>query len=207
MTDMTLRPNESTGSPGRTYQWYTGKPTFEFGHGLHYTNFSATIQKMDSSFAIADLMDGCTEKYKDRCAFQTVNVDVENTGSVSSDYVTLAFLAGEHGPKPYPIKQLVNYTRLHDVEAGSTATARLNLTLGSLSRVDEMGNKVLYPGEYALMIDTQPLAMVNFTLTGDEVMLEEWPQAPAERWQTSEYFVGGYGSGYREEILGVTDSQ
>lgn len=119
--------------------------------------------------------------------------------------MTLAFLAGEHGPSPHPNKRLVNYTRLHGVEAGETQTASLNLTLGSLARVDEMGNKVIYPGDYALMIDVQPLAMVNFTLTGDEMMLEEWPQPPTPRYQTTDYFVGGYGSTYREEVLGVDD--
>lgn len=206
MTDMSMRPNETSGSPGRTYIWYNGEPTFEFGHGLHYTNFSASVQDLQQeSYDISSLLDGCEERYKDRCAFETVSVDVENTGAVTSDYVTLGFLAGDHGPDPHPNKRLVNYTRLHDVEAGQTQTARLNLTLGSLARIDESGNKVLYPGNYALQIDIQPLATVNFTLTGEETMLEQWPQAPAPTWQDSEYFVGGYGSTYREEILGVDD--
>ena len=206
MTDMTLRPNASTGNPGRTYQWYTGAATFPFGSGLHYTNFSASVQGMQQdSYSIPALLNGCDEQYKDRCAFETVSVDVANTGHRTSDYVTLAFLTGEHGPEPHPLKRLVNYTRLHDVEAGQSQTARLNLTLGSLARVDERGNKMLYPGDYALMIDVQPLAMVNFTLTGEAMMLEEWPQAPAERWQEGDYFVGGYGSTYHEEVLGATD--
>lgn len=208
MTDMTLRANDTTGSPGRTYQWYTGTPIFEFGSGLHYTNFSASVEDLQQdSYSISSLMDGCTKKYKDRCSFETINVDVQNTGDVTSDYVTLGFLTGEHGPAPHPNKRLVNYTRLHDVEASQTQTAKLNLTLGSLARVDEMGNKVLYPGDYALMVDVQPLAMVNFTLTGEETMLEEWPQAPPPRWQTSDYFVGGYGSTYHQRVLGENDDQ
>ncbi|KAK3712306.1 hypothetical protein LTR37_009168 [Vermiconidia calcicola] len=201
MTDMTLRPNSTTGSPGRTYQWYTGTPIYEFGHGLHYTNFSASIQSSNRSYSISDLMEGCMEKYKDKCAFQTVNVDVENIGSTISDYVTLAFLTGTHGPEPYPNKRLVAYTRLHNMTAGSTSTANLGLTLGSLARIDEQGNTVLYPGDYALMVDTQPLAMKNFTLTGDPVTLDEWPQPPAPQLQTSDYFVGGYGSTYEENVI------
>ena len=204
MTDMSLRPNSSSGSPGRTYQWYTGTPIFEYGYGLHYTNFSASIQNSDSSsssYSISNLMKSCSETYQDKCAFQTFNVDVKNTGSTTSDYVTLGFLTGSHGPEPYPNKRLVTYTRLHNTTAGSTSTAALNLTLGSLARVDENGNTVLYPGDYALMIDTQPLTMMNFTLTGDAVTLDEWPQPPTPEFQTSDYFVGGYGSTYGEKLL------
>lgn len=211
MTDMTLRPNSTTGSPGRTYQWYTGNPVFEFGYGLHYTNFSASIQSdkatgygkdQNKTFNIADLMHDCHETYKDRCAFQTINVDIKNTGAVTSDYVALGFLAGCHGPAPYPNKRLVAYDRLHNITGGSTSTAALNLTLGSLARVDDHGNKVLYPGDYALMIDTQPLTMLNFTITGKATILDEWPQPPAPKFQKSEYFVGGAGSTYGEKVLG-----
>ena len=199
MTDMTLRPGPT--SPGRTYQWYTGTPIYEYGYGLHYTNFSASIQDMQSSYTISDLMSGCNEKYKDKCAFTTVNVDVQNTGSTASDYVTLGFLAGSHGPVPYPNKRLVKYTRLHDVAAGSKSTAKLPLTLGSLGRADENGNLWLYPGDYSLMIDTQPLATANFTLTGEAACLDEWPQRPTPQFQTDDYFVGGFGSTYGEKLL------
>lgn len=204
MTDMTLRPNKTSGSPGRTYQWYTGTPSFEFGFGLHYTNFTASIQKNSSSsksYKISDLMSSCNMKYKDQCLFQNVEVDVKNTGSRTSDYVTLGFLGGQHGPEPYPNKRLVAYTRLHNVTADSTQSAKLNVTLGSLARVNEQGHTVLYPGDYALMIDTQPLSTMNFTLTGSPATLDEWPQPPAARFQEGDYFVGGYGSTYDGQLL------
>ena len=206
MTDMTLRPNSTTGSPGRTYQWYNTKPVFEYGYGLHYTTFAASIQGGNStgsnsgSYSISDLMSDCNEKYMDKCAFGPISVDIQNSGSTTSDYVALGFLTGSHGPEPFPIKRLVSYTRVHNITAGSTSTAKLGMTLGSLARVDERGNTVLYPGDYALMIDTQPLAMMNFTLTGDAVVLDEWPRPPAPQQQTSNYFVGGYGSSYPEEV-------
>jgi beta-D-xylosidase 4 len=198
MTDMNLRPNSTTGFPGRTYMWYNEKPVFEFGYGLHYTNFTATIQSTDTnSYSIDSLTKDCTEHYMDRCPFQTMAIDIANTGSVTSDYVTLGFLAGEHGPSPYPIKRLVGYQRLHNITAGASQTASLNLTLASLARVDDMGNTVLYPGTYALLIDTQPMAMYNFTLTGEAVTLDHWPQPPEPQFQDSDYYVGGYGSDYQ----------
>ena len=37
--DMNMRPNKTTGCPGRTYRFYTGTPVFEFGHGGFYHEF------------------------------------------------------------------------------------------------------------------------------------------------------------------------
>jgi beta-D-xylosidase 4 len=198
MTDMTLRPNTTTGSPGRTYKWYTGAAVFEFGYGMHYTKFSADIKPMSAStYDISALTSKCKEKYMDRCAFETISVNVHNQGNVTSDYVALGFIAGKFGPAPYPKKSLVNYQRLHKIAGGSTQTAMLNLTLASLARADDMGNTILYPGDYSLMIDTTPeLTMVNFTLTGQATCLDKWPQPPANRKTIpkSSYFAGGFGS-------------
>jgi xylan 1,4-beta-xylosidase len=42
--------------------------------------------------------------------------------------------------------------------------------------VDDKGNTVLYPGTYTVLIDTPALANVSFTLTGEEAILDRWPQ-------------------------------
>jgi beta-D-xylosidase 4 len=203
MTNMALRPG--TNNPGRTYKWYNGTAIYEFGYGMHYTNFSANITfGLQQSYAISDLVSSCqnsSETYLYRCPFTSVGIDVKNTGSTSSDCVTLSFLAGNFSPTPQPKKLLVSYQRLFSIASSSAATATLNLTLGSLARVDEQGNKVLYPGNYSLLIDNQPLASYNFTLTGSQTgaVLEHWPQPPAHRRAKGiegyeDYFVGGYGS-------------
>jgi len=80
-------------------------------------------------------------------------ITVQNTGNTTSDFVTLGFISGQYGTQPYPIKTLVAYDRLHDVQPGTSRTAMLNLTLESLGRVDEMGNTVLYPGDYSILVD------------------------------------------------------
>lgn len=183
---------------------------------MHYTNFSVSIPSgtFKNSYDIGQLMQGCTPnpnntnatwtgiRYADQCPFVSVPVQVENTGSVTSDYVTLGFIAGKFGPEPYPNKALVNYQRLHNITAGSTQTATLNLTLASLARVDESGNKVVYPGWYTLQIDTQPLTSVDFTLTGSPLVVDQWPAPPPNAQQNTagvggvgpDYFVPGYGS-------------
>lgn len=200
MTDMALRPGKN--NPGRTYKWYNATPVFEFGYGMHYTNFSATISSpLNATYAISDLTSGCSFNATnlDRCTFAPLTVDVTNTGSTASDYVALAYVSGIHGPAPHPKKSLVAYQRLFAITPGSSATATLNLSLASLARVDDMGNKVLYPGDYSVQIDNGPLAMANFSLTGEQVMLEMWPQPPANRTGKGVsglegYFVAGFGS-------------
>jgi beta-D-xylosidase 4 len=198
MTDMSLRPG--THSPGRTYKWYNDTPVFEFGTGLHYTNFSASISSgLQQSYSVADLTKSCNSTRLDLCPFSAIKINVTNTGNVTSDYVTLGFLSGNFGPKPYPKKSLVSYQRLFAVSGGAAQTATLNLTLGSLARVDDMGNTVLYPGDYSLLIDNGPLASYNFTLTGDKKVLDEWPQPSSNRTGKGVsgfegYFTPGYGS-------------
>lgn len=205
MTDMSLRPGEN--NPGRTYKWYNKTAVFEFGFGLHYTNFSANVaSQLNQSYSIGDLVSACpsiNSTNLNQCAFASVAVNVTNTGTAASDYVTLGYISGNFGPMPQPKKSLVSYQRLFNIAGGASDTATLNITLASLARVDENGNKVLYPGDYSLLIDNGPLVVANFTLTGDQQVLENWPQPPTNR--TSQgvkglegYFVSGYGSEQQE---------
>ena len=105
-----------------------------------------------------------------------VAVTVKNTGDVKSDLVVLAFLKGEFGPKPYPRKSLVAFARVHDVAPGGTATATLNITVGSVARGDEKGDLVLFPGTYSVVLDINDQDAWNFTITGDAKALDSWPK-------------------------------
>jgi beta-D-xylosidase 4 len=175
-TNMALRPSGSY--PGRTYRWYKNA-VFPFGHGLHYTTFHVAVDdSFPKSFSIADLLASCkgAAYYLDLCPFPSVPITVANIGSRASDYVALGFLAGEYGPAPYPIKTLATYKRLFDVQPGQTQTTQLEWKLESLARVDQNGNRVLYPGTYTLQLDQPMIANVTFTLTGEETVLEKWPQ-------------------------------
>ncbi|KAL1902416.1 hypothetical protein Sste5346_001396 [Sporothrix stenoceras] len=177
MTNMALRP--SSNYPGRTYRWYD-KAVFSFGHGLHYTNFSAVVggASFPSTFSIASLLSSCAETtYLDRCPFPSLPVTVTNAGSDhTSDYVGLAFLTGSYGPAPFPRKTLAAYTRLFNLTAGQTQTSDLTWTLGNLARVDANGNRVLYPGNYTVLLDEPAIANLTFSLTGSEAVLDKWPQ-------------------------------
>lgn len=165
----------------RTYKWYTGSPVFPFGYGLLYTTFTQAISgkaSLPTTFSIERLTSSlpATVKHLDLAPFASVPVTVANTGNVTSDFVVLAFLRGEFGPKPYPKKSLVGFVRLHDVPAGGgTANATLEISVGSVARSNEKGDLVLFPGTYSVVLDIDDQDAWNFTITGDTKILDSWP--------------------------------
>ncbi|ANB12660.1 hypothetical protein AWJ20_922 [Sugiyamaella lignohabitans] len=176
MTNMSLRAGDN--NVGRTYMWYTGEPVYEFGTGLHYTTFDASwVNNNTATFNIQDLIQNAHPgvDYVDQINFATFTAGITNTGKVASDYVALLFASGDAGPAPQPKKRLVSYSRAHDIAPGQTAQVKLPLTLGAISRVDENGNRVLYPGTYNLALDTTGLITTTVTLTGNAQIITAWP--------------------------------
>jgi beta-D-xylosidase 4 len=184
-TDMNLRPTPGNKNLGRTYMWYTGKAPVPFGHGLHYTNFSAELKvsELPKSAAIREIASEEALSATD-LSWNTVlttpvfnlTVSVTNKGQVKSDYVALLFVRSNAGPTPRPIKTLAAYKRLRGIEAGATISGTLPITAERLVRVDEKGNKVLYPGKYEFFIDLDEKATYQLELTGEAVTIERFPQ-------------------------------
>ena len=175
MTSMKLRPTSEY--PGRTYRWYN-KAVQPFGFGLHYTDFDVSFGQFPDAFSIQELVGACENEFPDTCAFATMTVQVKNTGDHKSDYVALAFVKGEFGPEPYPLKSLAAYTRVRDIGPGETKTADLRWSMGELARHDEDGNTILYPGEYTVLVDEPTRTEMKFTLTGGPHVLDKWPAPP-----------------------------
>lgn len=175
MTEMALRPTNST--PGRTYRWYP-TPVASYGFGLHYTTFEAAFGSLAPTYDIQELLAGCTARYLDMCGLPPLEVDVANTGTRASDFAALVFVKSEMGPKPYPLKTLAAYGRVRDVAPGQAKTLTLEWTLDNIARRGRNGDLVLHPGKYTLLLDEPTQAEFEFTLTGDKVTLDEWPQIP-----------------------------
>ncbi|KIP06623.1 glycoside hydrolase family 3 protein [Phlebiopsis gigantea 11061_1 CR5-6] len=178
MTDMALRPHDD--GPGRTYKWFTGTPVFEFATGQHFTTFALSwASPPPATFAIGELVAGAKHAgvaFADLAPLGTFEVDVKNTGRVTSDYVTLLFSNTTAGPAPAPLQQLVAYTRVKGVAPGRTARAELTVKLGQIARVDENGDSALYPGTYNVWLDTTKEIMHSFELTGERTQIVDWPQ-------------------------------
>ena len=150
---------------------------YPFGHGLHYTNFTVRFSNpstLTSNFTTTALASG-SARWPDQLPFASIPITVANTGAVKSDYVVLALLKGEHGPKPSPAKSLVGFTRVHGIAPGSSATGTVDVTVGSIARSDEKGNLVLWPGVYSLVLDIDEKCAWDFTITGEPKTLDTMP--------------------------------
>jgi beta-D-xylosidase 4 len=177
-TDMGLRPNDT--NPGQTYMWYTGTPVYAFGDGLFYTQFKESGTKETTNgatFSISDLLSAPHPgyEYSELVPFLNFTAKVQNVGHTASPYSAMLFAMTTAGPKPYPNKWLVGFDRLPTIQPGKSATLTIPVPLGAIARVDEYGNKILFPGKYELALNNERSMVVTFTLTGDAATLENWP--------------------------------
>lgn len=177
--DMNLPP--TNGIPGRTYTWYTGKPVFPFGFGLHYANFTATWKSKpsSSSYAISDLVAKAgADKSKGVVAQFTASV--RNAGSkanLASDYVALLFLTSANaGPSPRPGKRLVSYARARGIGVHASKDVSLTVHLGEVARADDNGDRWVYPGDYEVALDVDGKVKWQFSLTGSAVKISSLPR-------------------------------
>lgn len=177
MTDMALRPGND--SPGRTYRWYEDA-VLPFGHGLHYTTFNVSWQKGNSGPYNADALAAhkSTGTPVDTAPFDTFTLAVTNTGEVTSDYVALVFLTTDNaGPTPYPVRTLVGYQRVKQIQPGETRNVDIDVTLGSVARTADNGDLVLYPGSYTLQVDVgDKYPTSSFQIVGNQEVLDQFPQ-------------------------------
>lgn len=148
---------------------------------MHYTTFEVEWAEGSpaASYSIQDLVGSANSSaaHVDSALLDTFTVQVSNTGNVTSDYVALLFSNTTAGPSPAPLQELVSYARVKAIAPGASATASLNVTLGTIARVDEDGNSIIFPGVYNLWVDTkgQAMAMTSFELTGDSEQISTFP--------------------------------
>ena len=168
MLDMQMRPSPT--NPGRTYKFYTGQPVFEFGYGLSYTtfNYSWNNQSIISSYSIQSLMnDGYGEK---RVPFQSIRVNVTNTGRMAGDEVVLGFMyppkSSFNDPSP-PIKELIGFERIH-LDVNQTKEVIIPVHIQSMFTIALNGSKWLEPGFYQLLIGNQYLHTIHLQGTSTQ---------------------------------------
>ena len=197
MTDMQLRPNSSSGNPGRTYLWYTGQPVFPFGYGLSYTTFhyqllpSADAHGMGGSSNIVDIaavLSGVSAWVRQAgrvdCSaapFLSWAANVTNTGSVVSD-TSMLLLLNSTAPET-PQQQLVGYEHVSRLQPGESRTVYFQLGINSVLKVDEDGDRWLVPAVYTLFVGHAGHSehSLQFELRGEKAMIQAWPRQRSRR--------------------------
>jgi hypothetical protein len=109
--DMGMRPNKTSGNPGRSHRFYTGQPVFSFGEGLSYTKFNTTLSAPSSaSLAIVETESRNKMLRAKTSVVATVNASVHNVGERRGDAVgnlhwsisTLTCMYVHHSHNPIP---------------------------------------------------------------------------------------------------------
>ncbi|KAL7585206.1 probable beta-D-xylosidase 7 [Lactuca sativa] len=166
MTDMRMRPDPSLGYPGRTYRFYNGKPVFEFGYGLSYSNHaykfvSSTQNKISlgPNQELGSCYMSVSEIREDLCekAEFTVGIDVENDGEASNHTVLLFVRWDDNGEdrNRHFIKQLVGFRRVSLGRMGRGEVEFVVKPCEDFSRVREDGLMVVEEGSHSLVVGDQ----------------------------------------------------
>ncbi|XP_024517089.1 beta-xylosidase/alpha-L-arabinofuranosidase 2 isoform X1 [Selaginella moellendorffii] len=168
MLDMNMRPNASTGYPGRTYRFYTGPTIFKFGDGLSYTSLSAKFIKAPSFLSIPSTapMQPCTGLKKSSSCFHLdatdeksceslksqVAISVRNKGAMAISHTLMLFStppsAGSDG---VPQRQLVGFNKIQI--AGDSISNPVIFDLDPCRHfvhADRDGKKLLRSGTHVL---------------------------------------------------------
>jgi len=169
MTDMRMRPDPSSGYPGRTYRFYKGPKVFEFGYGLSYTkytyNFAShtktklnlnqlfTAQKIKTPTGQVNSL-FVSEMSKEKCEKSKFSafVGVHNSGEMDGKHPVLLFSRHDNAINGSAIKQLVGFESVH-LKIGEKAEIEFVLNpCEHFSRANEDGLMVIDEGSRVLSV-------------------------------------------------------
>jgi len=124
-----------TNGPGRTYQYFTGQPLYEFGYGMSYTTFkySQLTTRLEGDQVV-------------------VNFNVTNTGKRSGDEVAQVYVHYPETGTYMPIKQLKGFERVN-IARGQKKAVNITIPKKELRYWDEQKRAFVTPsGQYTIMV-------------------------------------------------------
>ncbi|GIF21123.1 beta-glucosidase-like glycosyl hydrolase [Actinoplanes tereljensis] len=130
-----------TGGLGRTYQYFTGTPSYPFGYGLSYTTFGYGPVRTDRA---ATTPDGRI----------TVRFDVTNTGTVPGATVAQLYATTPAVPGvDLPAKRLAGFRKTRVLQPGEHETVAIPVQAADLAFYDEKQRRqVVYNGRYRFQV-------------------------------------------------------
>ncbi|XP_040379316.1 beta-D-xylosidase 4 [Oryza brachyantha] len=161
MTDMRMRPDSSTGYPGRTYRFYTGDTVYAFGDGLSYTNFAHHLVSAPKQVAVqlaeghACYTEHClsVEAAGEHCENLSfdVHLRVRNAGDVAGRHTVFLFTSPPSVHNA-PAKHLLGFEKV-SLEPGQAGVVAFKVDVcKDLSVVDELGNRKVALGSHTLHV-------------------------------------------------------
>ncbi len=136
-----LTPSQ-TGGLGRTYEYFTGTPTYPFGYGLSYTNFTYSHIMADPKATTADHQ-------------VNVHFDVTNTGSMAGTTVAQVYASAQFSVPgvELPSKQLVGFQKTQVLQPGQTESIAIPVKIRQLEQWDGSQQKmVVHDGTYQFQV-------------------------------------------------------
>jgi len=132
--------NDYDMNKGRTYQYFKGKPLYEFGYGLSYTSFKYTGMNVS--------------QFND-----TINVEfsLSNNGKYDGDEVAQLYVEYPETGTYMPIKQLRGFKRVH-IKKGKTEKVSISALKKDFRYWDEKEKHFITPtGNYVFQLGSSSM--------------------------------------------------
>jgi beta-glucosidase len=166
-SDEDLPPYEDYSMTNRTYRYFTGKPLYEFGYGLSYSEFE--YSNLQTPLSIPTNGEA------------TVKATVRNKSSRDGEEVVQLYVSHPGSNLPLPICSLQGVKRIF-LKAGESKQVEFKLTSENLSIIDGLAQRCVIPGKALISIGgRQPskdavrkaqAQQMEIELTGKKVMVE-----------------------------------
>jgi hypothetical protein len=171
-----IRDVDLSADGGITHKYFDGNVIYPFGWGLSYTSFSYTILSPSVSLQTSEI----AAKPPTELLAQ-FEVEVENTGHVTSDCVLLGFLKPLNRSSPRQPRQILfNFDRISALPPGQRRRATLSLPLNAITEVSLDGTVHVSAQTYTVSIgDVQMPAVSSLEIKGDKAIVEQmaWTKA------------------------------
>jgi beta-glucosidase-like glycosyl hydrolase len=151
MSNYSLLP-ESTDGLGRTYQYFTGTPTYPFGYGLSYTTFRISEVTADRTTVAAD-------------GTVAVDMDVTNTGQRAGSTVAQLYVSTPGaGSAGVPRERLAGFQKTRVLAPGESQHVTLPVRVSDLALWDTVDSREqVADGVYQFRVGTDALTVVAST--------------------------------------------
>jgi beta-glucosidase len=136
-SDNDLPPYEDYSMKERTYRFFTGKPLFEFGHGLSYTEFAYSNLQLPEKAPVGQPV--------------KVSATVANKGTRDGDEVVQLYISSTNAYVPVPIRSLQGVKRI-SLKAGESRLIEFTISPEQFSQIDALMQRCVEPGEYLISI-------------------------------------------------------